>query len=73
MKSNVHFWSYLPQLFLLSDTFQVKVVEKVKTHILCSVIVFRKSCRLWGNVEKCSTAGEATDDNMAHERFTLGT
>jgi len=32
--------------------FQTKVVEKIKTHILCSVIVFRKSCRLWDNVGK---------------------
>ena len=32
--------------------FQTKVVEKIKTHILCSVTLFRKSCRLWVNVEK---------------------
>jgi hypothetical protein len=29
-----------------------KVVEKIKTHILCSVTFFRKSCCLWDNVEK---------------------
>jgi len=46
--------------------FQTKVVEKIKTHILCSVTVFRKSCRLWDNVEKCCRAGQDTDDNMAH-------
>jgi len=32
--------------------FQTKVVEKLKTHILCSVISFRKSCHIWDNVEK---------------------
>jgi len=32
--------------------FQTKVVEKIKTHILFSVTIFRKSCRLWDNVEK---------------------
>jgi len=32
--------------------FQTKGVEKIKTHILCSVTFFRKSCRLWDNVEK---------------------
>jgi len=32
--------------------FQTKVVEEIKTHILCSVtFFFRKSCRLW-DVEK---------------------
>jgi hypothetical protein len=28
-----------------------KIVDKVKTHVLCSVIFCRKSCRLWDNVE----------------------
>jgi len=31
-----------------------KAAEETKTHhILCSVAFFRKSCRLWDNVEKC--------------------
>jgi len=50
---------------------QTKVVEKIKTHILCSVFVFRKSCRLWDNVEKYFGAGQATDDNMAHAHCML--
>jgi len=37
--------------------FQTKVVEKIKTHILCSITFFRKSCSLWDNVEKLRTAG----------------
>jgi len=52
MKTDVRFWSYLAQLFLEWEMFQTKVVEKIKTHILCSVTFFRKSCRLWDNVEK---------------------
>jgi hypothetical protein len=47
-----------------------KVVEKIKTHILCSVTFFRKSCRLWDNVEKCCGAREALG-NMAHARCVL--
>jgi hypothetical protein len=47
--------------------FQTKHAEKIKTNILRSHIPPppppRKSCRLWGNVEKCRTAREATDDN----------
>jgi len=27
-----------------------KIVEKIKTLILCQVICFRKSCRLWDYV-----------------------
>jgi hypothetical protein len=35
--------------------------------ILCTItfFFFRKSCRLWDSVEKCGTAREATDKNMA--------
>jgi hypothetical protein len=32
---------------------------------------FSKSCRLLGNVEKFCTAGQSTDDNMAHAYFKL--
>jgi len=32
--------------------FRIKVVEKIKTHVLCSVTVFEKSCHLWDNMEK---------------------
>jgi hypothetical protein len=43
--------------------FQIKVVEKVKTHVLCYKTAFRKSSYLWGNVEKYGKAREATKDN----------
>jgi len=32
--------------------FQAEVVEKTKTHILCSITLIEKPCRLWDNVEK---------------------
>jgi len=44
--------------------FQVKVVEKIKTHILGSITFLRKSCRLWDNVEKYCTDGLVTDVNV---------
>jgi len=34
-------------LFLEWEMFQTKVVEKIKTHILCSQHLFQKSCHLW--------------------------
>jgi len=54
--------------------FQAQLVDKIKTDILCSItfFFFRKSCRFWDKTEKYSTAGNATDDNMAHAHFTLG-
>jgi len=52
---------------------QTKTVEKIETHVLCSTTLFRKWCRSWANVGKYCTAGQATDDNMAHARIMLGT
>jgi hypothetical protein len=73
METNTHFWSYLAQFFLEREMFQTKVVAKIKTHILCSVTFFRKSCSLWDNVEKYGTAGQATDGNMAHVHCMMDT
>ena len=39
------------------------IVEKIKANILCKYLFFRKSCRLWENLEKCGRAGQTTDDN----------
>jgi len=45
--------------------FQTNVVEKIKTHILCSVTFSsRKSCRLWENVGNSGRAGQATDGSI---------
>jgi len=51
--------------------FKTKVVDKIKTHILRPIFFFRKSCRLWDNVEKYCIAGQATDDNMVHAHCML--
>jgi hypothetical protein len=37
----------------------------MKVYILYSVTFFRKSCRLWDNVEKHGGAREAADGKMA--------
>jgi hypothetical protein len=47
------FWLYLARFFLEWKMFQVKFVKKIKTRILRSVtFFFRKTCRVWDNVEK---------------------
>ena len=61
MKTNIHSWSYLAQFFVEWETFQTKVVEEIKTHILFSVTFFRISCLLWDKVEKYCRAGQATE------------
>jgi hypothetical protein len=64
----VHLWKCgdIAQFLLEWEMFRRRVVEKIKTHILCSVTFLRKSCRLWDNLDKYCTDGQATDDNMAH-------
>jgi hypothetical protein len=37
--------------------FQTKVVEKIRTHILCTITIFWKLCHLWDNLEKYHRAG----------------
>jgi hypothetical protein len=73
MTYNKHVSLYSTQVFLEGEMFKTEVVEEIKTHVLCSVTSFspRKSCYLWDNVGKYTRAGEATDDNMAHELFML--
>jgi len=58
MNTQVHLWQYVAE-FRESEILQTKVVEKIKTHILCSIMFFRKSYRLWDNVEKCGRARHA--------------
>jgi hypothetical protein len=44
--------------------FQTKVVDEIKTLILCSVTFSWKSCCFWHNVEKYGRARQATCDNI---------
>jgi hypothetical protein len=37
MKTFSHLWQYLSEFFLEWEMFQMKVVEKIKIRILCSV------------------------------------
>ena len=65
MNTYVHLWLYVYIAeFFWWEMFQTKVVEKIKTHILCAVTFVRKSWRLWDNVEKFCTAGQATGNNI---------
>jgi hypothetical protein len=51
------FLSYLPHFFLEWEMFQTKVVKETNTHSLFSNFFFRKSCRLWDNVENVVQCG----------------
>jgi hypothetical protein len=53
-------WSHLAYLFLEWEMFRTKDVEKIKTHFVFNK-AFRKSCRLWDNLEKCGRVRQTTD------------
>jgi hypothetical protein len=55
-----YFFDHLTQFFSEWEMFQTKIVEEVKTHILCSGTVFRKSRGFWDNMENFCRAGQAT-------------
>jgi hypothetical protein len=44
--------------------FQAKVVEKIKTHVLCSKIFRSEIMPFMGYVDKCGRPRQATDDNI---------
>jgi hypothetical protein len=46
-----HIWKYLAEFFSEWETYQIKVVEKIKTH-LSSKTFFRKSCCPWDKIKK---------------------
>jgi hypothetical protein len=46
-----HLWQYLAEFCLQWEMFQIKVVDKIKIHIFCSVTFFKKLCYVWDNVE----------------------
>ena len=43
MKTNINILSYFAHFFLEWEMFHTKVIEQIKTHILCSTIFFPKT------------------------------
>jgi len=73
MKTLVHLWVYLTQLFLDLEIFLKKCLENKNRHFMFNNFFFWKSCSLSDNVEKHCRAGQATDGNMAHVHCKLYT
>jgi hypothetical protein len=74
MKTNIHFSSYLAYFVLEWKIFQKKIVDKYKTRFVFNNFS-RKSCRLWGNVEKIlySQTGNRWQYSTAHALGMLET
>jgi len=52
MKTNTHFCYYPDEFFLELEIFQTKFVQKIKTHILCSITSPSEQRAVYENVEK---------------------
>ena len=55
--------------------FQIKVVEEIKTHILCSITVVRKSRHfetLWKNIVELDTPQRRWEDNIRMDLQEVG-
>ena len=54
MKTNTHLWLYLARLFWEGEIFEIKVVEKTKTNISCSITFFSENGAvyeiMWENI-----------------------
>jgi hypothetical protein len=60
-------WQYLAELFLESEMFPIKFVEKIKTHALyiqSHFLSLEKTWRWRDNLENYDWARQATDENM---------
>jgi len=53
--------------------FQTKVVENIKTHILCSITFYENRAVYEITWKKYCRGRQATDDNMAHVTCMLDT
>jgi hypothetical protein len=65
----LHLWWYLAEFFLEWEIFEMKVLEKTKTDVLCSISFSNKSCRFWDNVENYIGIRETTEKNILRMRF----
>ena len=66
MNTCVHLSQFLAEFFPDWEAFHTDDVEKIETHIVCSVAFSRKSYRLWGSVEEYGIGRQVADDSMAH-------
>jgi hypothetical protein len=56
MKTYVRLWYYLAEFFLECEIFQSKIIEKIKTNVLCATDFFLENRALyeimWKNMEE---------------------
>jgi len=65
--SLIEIWQYLDEFSFEWEIYQIKFLEKIKTHILCSITFFPKNCAMYEIMwKKYGRATQITGDNTAH-------
>jgi hypothetical protein len=64
MNTNTNFFIISRSVLLRNRNISNTVLEKIKTHILCSVTFLERHAVLWDNIENYNRAGQATDDKI---------
>jgi hypothetical protein len=62
----INLWHYLADFFSEWEMFQIKVVEKIKKHALCTIFFFSENHVY--NAEKYDTARHSTNANTILSR-----
>ena len=62
---------YLAEFFIEFEMFQTKVIEKIKTHILCSVTFFFENLAVNGIMWNNTADPDRPHDNMARAHCML--
>jgi hypothetical protein len=68
MKMFSHLWQYLTELFLPWEMFHIIAVEKIKTHILCS-ITFSKNRAVYEIMSKTVVGPERPHDDTVQPMY----
>jgi hypothetical protein len=69
MKTYAYLWQYLVGFFLEWQILQTKVVEKIKTHIFCSITFSPKMAPLWDNVKENAVEPDRSQITIRRMRF----
>jgi len=76
MKTNMHF-NNISLNYCYKENVSTKSSRETQNRsfvfIIFIFIFFRKSYRLWDNVERCCRAGQAKEDDMSHAHCMLDT
>jgi hypothetical protein len=71
MKTFSRLWQYIDEFFLEREMFYAKVVEKIKTHILCSITFFFQNRAVYEIMSKNMVQAEGPQKTAQYGAYQL--